>query len=556
MPYADGPDWLVARRGTAFNSFTNIVERLTATPDFELRTGAHALTVEWSGTRRRVEAVVYHDRHRGRTERVAADAVVVACGALNSTKLLFDSACPDFPDGLGNTEGLLGQFLHDHPRSGGRSRRRARCPGWRPASYLTRRPYEVSAPLMATSWTIGNASRWEKALSFTPLKTGVFGVQVFGTMVPTPKNHVRPSPDRRDEFGMAQLEICIDFDKEALENIIDARQHLLSLMEAAGYPCTLHPVVPQLFPGSAVHYGGTARMHRCRDHGVLDAVESPLRHPQPGRDRFQLLHDQLGEEPDPDAHGPVRSRRPPARPGPEARMRSTAVQYGGSVIETRPERTRYHKDVTELEADHPWFRILERVPVGARVLDVGCGSGELGSLLSTRPARVDGLEMNADRAESARRHLRRVVTGTAGPSADGGLDREYDVIVFADVIEHIAVPRATLRWAGGKLAPDGRIIALIPNSANWKFRRKILWGDWSYEETGYFDRDHVRFFDIRTTRELGLRCGLAELDVHYVADKLPKPVNTWRAGAAVAARKRPNLFASHTLIVWQARSGS
>lgn len=237
-------------------------------------------------------------------------------------------------------------------------------------------------------------------------------------------------------------------------------------------------------------------------------------------------------------------------------MKSTPVQYGGSVIETRPERTRYHKDVTELEADHPWFRILERVPVGARVLDVGCGSGELGSLLTTRPARVDGLEMNADRAESARRHLRRVVTGTAGPSADGGLDDDYDVIVFADVIEHIADPEVTLRWAGGKLAPDGRIIALIPNSANWKFRRKILWGDWSYEETGYFDRDHVRFFDIRTTRELGLRCGLAELDVHYVADKLPKPVNTWRAGAAVAARKRPNLFASHTLIVWQARSGS
>jgi SAM-dependent methyltransferase len=237
-------------------------------------------------------------------------------------------------------------------------------------------------------------------------------------------------------------------------------------------------------------------------------------------------------------------------------MTTTAMQDGGPVIETRPERTRYHKDVAALEVDHPWFRILEQVPAGARLLDVGCGSGELGSVLATRAAHVDGLEVNAERAESARLHLRRVVTGSAGPSADQALDDDYDVIVFADVIEHIAYPEPTLRWAVTKLAPAGRIIALIPNSANWKFRRKIIRGDWSYEETGYFDRDHVRFFDIRTTRDLGLRCGLTEIHLDYVPERLPKPVNTWKAGAAIAARKRPNLFASHTLVVWQARSGS
>ena len=116
LPLADGPDWLVARRGTAFNSFTGIVAGLLASPHFELRTDAHVLRLEWSGARRRIEAVVFHDRTTGREERLEADGVVVACGALRSTKLLFDSACPDFPDGLGNTEGLLGQYLHDHPK--------------------------------------------------------------------------------------------------------------------------------------------------------------------------------------------------------------------------------------------------------------------------------------------------------------------------------------------------------------------------------------------------------------------------------------------------------
>jgi cyclopropane fatty-acyl-phospholipid synthase-like methyltransferase len=223
------------------------------------------------------------------------------------------------------------------------------------------------------------------------------------------------------------------------------------------------------------------------------------------------------------------------------------------VIETHPERMRYHKDVTTLETDHPWFRIREHVPRGSRVLDIGCGSGDLGSLLSERPATVDGLEMNADRAESARRYLRTVFTGEAGASIDAELDDPYDVIVFADVLEHIAYPDQTLRWATAKITTEGRIIALIPNSANWKFRRKILFGDWSYADTGYFDRDHLRFFDVRTARELGKRCGLSELEVEFVPERLPKPVNTWTRGAAFAARLRPNLFASHTLVVWQKR---
>jgi choline dehydrogenase-like flavoprotein len=276
MPYADGPRWLIARRGTAFNSFTRIVQPLAASGRFELRTGAHAVSIEWSGAQRRVVGVLYHDRARGHIERLPATAVVVACGALNSTKLLFSSACPDFPDGLGNTEGLLGQYLHDHPREWWTFETDAPLRRLAPASYLTRRPYEVSRPLLASSWTVGNASPRDKVLSFTPLKAAVFGVQVFGTMIPTPKGYVRPSPVRQDEFGVSQLEICIDFDGETITNMVEARQHFLSLMEDAGHRCRLNPVVPQLTPGRAVHYGGTARMHRCREHGVLDEWNRPF----------------------------------------------------------------------------------------------------------------------------------------------------------------------------------------------------------------------------------------------------------------------------------------
>ena len=116
LPLADGPEFLFVRRSTAFNSYANIIRKLTSSPLFTLRTGCAALGLEWSGLRRRVEAVVYHDRGTGHQERLAAVAVIVACGPLGSTKLLFDSACPDFPEGLGNTDGVLGRYLHDHPK--------------------------------------------------------------------------------------------------------------------------------------------------------------------------------------------------------------------------------------------------------------------------------------------------------------------------------------------------------------------------------------------------------------------------------------------------------
>lgn len=270
LPLADGPDYLFSLHGTAFNSYRSIVARLRASPRFRLRTGCRAVALEWSGSARRVRSVLYHRADTGSEERISVSAVVVACGCLSSTKLLFDSACPDFPDGLGNVEGLLGKYLHDHPTEWWSIQLERPIDRLAPAGYLTRRPFEVSQPLMSTSWTIGLASRKDRVLSLVPTKSSRVGVNVFGTMVPGQSHFVRPHAERRDEFDRPQLEIKIDFDAPVLDNVISARQHFVDLMDEAGYPCRLEPVEPKLFPGEAVHFGGTARMHRDPRFGVLD----------------------------------------------------------------------------------------------------------------------------------------------------------------------------------------------------------------------------------------------------------------------------------------------
>jgi choline dehydrogenase-like flavoprotein len=269
-PLADGPPWLLAKRGAAFNSYTNLVLPLLRRPNFKLIMGAHALQLETASAR--VKAVIYHDRKDGSRKRISAAAVVVAAGPLSTPRLLFNSACTDFPEGLGNTEGALGRYLHDHPRDWWTCKLDRPISRLAPSAYLTRLPHRASPPLYGTSWTIGLMPQLrDKLLSFLPLKTHELGVQVFGAMIPTERNYVRPHPDQQDEYGLPDLEICIRYEEEAVQHVIAARERLLALLAEAGYPGRLGETPTEIFPGNSVHYGGAVRMHRSPQYGMADA---------------------------------------------------------------------------------------------------------------------------------------------------------------------------------------------------------------------------------------------------------------------------------------------
>ncbi len=270
MPLADGPPLMLLSRGTAFNSYSVLLEKAHKEGAFELVSGAHVLNLEWDGATRKVVAAVYHDRATGTRKRIQASAFMIACGPLNSPKLLFNSACSDHPNGLGNSSGLLGKYLHDHPKE------------WWPVdletpittlarpAYLTRLPHAKSDPLLACSWTIGHLGMASKINSVLRQKSRSFGVQVFGTMIPKEKYYLRPSADRKDDFGLPVLEVHLEFEPEVQSNIAGARDQLLAVLEDAGYKAKIRELVPQLIPGFAKHFGGAARMHASPTYGVTD----------------------------------------------------------------------------------------------------------------------------------------------------------------------------------------------------------------------------------------------------------------------------------------------
>jgi choline dehydrogenase-like flavoprotein len=269
-PLADGPPNMLVRRGTAFNSYTGIVRSLARLPNFRLQTGAHALQLQWSPGKGRVDGVLYHCRHTGQTQRIEASAVVVACGPLGSAKLLHNSTCSDFPHGLGNSNGVLGCFLHDHPREWWSFEMDRPRKILSPSAYLTRLPYASSAPLMATSWTLGTASMQDRIRSRFGMQATSVGVQMIGTMIPSEACFAKPSATQKDEFGLPALDVRIRYSDAEVHNVVNARQHLMNLLEDAGSRATLGEIVPTLFPGTIAHYGGTARMHANPQFGVVD----------------------------------------------------------------------------------------------------------------------------------------------------------------------------------------------------------------------------------------------------------------------------------------------
>jgi choline dehydrogenase-like flavoprotein len=270
LPVAHGPRWTVRRTGVGFNSFTDIVQPLQRSPHFRLLLGAHALRLEWDGDHRRVTSAIYFDRATCSQRRVSGAAVIVAAGPLASTKLLLDSACSDFPDGLGETDGLLGKYLHDHPYDVGTLELDRPLSSPSQAAVLTRAPYQESQPLLGAACVLGSSSAWDKALTATPFGTKRLGLWIFGTMVPSCQNYVRLDSQSKDEFGLPALAVHIGYDDLVRRNMMAARQRLVAILESAGHPSRVTPTVPTLVPGQSVHYGGTVRMHSSKVCGMLN----------------------------------------------------------------------------------------------------------------------------------------------------------------------------------------------------------------------------------------------------------------------------------------------
>jgi 2-polyprenyl-3-methyl-5-hydroxy-6-metoxy-1,4-benzoquinol methylase len=201
--------------------------------------------------------------------------------------------------------------------------------------------------------------------------------------------------------------------------------------------------------------------------------------------------------------------------------------------------------------------VLAEIADGARVLDVGCATGYLAAELSARGCVVDGIEFDPVAAGQARAHCREVVAGDLeAPLIRAEVERMLagvrpDVVVCADVLEHLRDPWAVLAWLKTLLPPDGRAVISVPNIAHWTARRALLRGRFDYADHGLFDRTHLRFFTRESAAELARRAGLAVLREHPAGAPLPLESRLPALGAVRdrCVRRYPGAFALQFVLV-------
>ncbi len=164
----------------------------------------------------------------------------------------------------------------------------------------------------------------------------------------------------------------------------------------------------------------------------------------------------------------------------------------------------------------------------AALLDIGCSTGALGRELkqTASAALLYGMEFFPRAAQAARQwyrevfeaDLEKVIRAETTLEAILG-NRQFDVIVMGDILEHLSYPEKILLGIKPFLKPGGRLIVSIPNVAFWPIRLRLLLGDFAYSENGIFastanailQKDHLKFYTLETAKQL-LTCNGFTID--------------------------------------------
>ena len=141
--------------------------------------------------------------------------------------------------------------------------------------------------------------------------------------------------------------------------------------------------------------------------------------------------------------------------------------------------------------------LAHHIPAGSSVLDLGCGTGALGRWLVNRGHTVlDGVTFNSAEADIARTNYRQIVEGDLETLdlLTAFASRHYDVIVCADVLEHLKNPAVVLEQCKTLLSPEGRLLISVPNAAYAGLIAELMHGQFRYRDEGLLDKTHLRFF--------------------------------------------------------------
>lgn len=242
----------------------------------------------------RARGVHYLDRLSKAHHEVQAKVIVVAAAALESTRILLNSRTPRFPDGVGNSQGVLGHYLMDHftlEGAGGvlptlKSSRRE--PTGNPCGFLIAKYANIgshknsgflrgyrfdgdsSQDLYGQAFGIpGFGREWRNKVR-TDLPY-YFSFEAQGECLPRHENFVELDPEVKDAWGIPTLRIHASYGENEKAQAKAMRQDIVDVLDALKVENLKPPNDDISIFGKNIHECGTARMGADPKKSVLNA---------------------------------------------------------------------------------------------------------------------------------------------------------------------------------------------------------------------------------------------------------------------------------------------
>ena len=273
-----------------FSSLNATLPAAEKTGRMTLRPFSVVHSVMFDANTRRATGVRIIDAQTKDALEFRARLVFLCASALESSRILLNSANPEFPKGLANSSGELGRNLMDHITSAGAS---AFIPGNEDRLEIGRRPNGTYMPRFRNVKTKhkdflrgygfqGGAHRvgWERGIRQAgfgadfkrtlsqpgPWRFVFYG---FGECLSNPRNYVEINTEKLDAWGIPTLNIHCAWGDNELALCKDMAASAAEMLEVSGGK-DIRPFQLNDPPGLTIHEMGTARMGREAKTSVLN----------------------------------------------------------------------------------------------------------------------------------------------------------------------------------------------------------------------------------------------------------------------------------------------
>jgi 2-polyprenyl-3-methyl-5-hydroxy-6-metoxy-1,4-benzoquinol methylase len=206
------------------------------------------------------------------------------------------------------------------------------------------------------------------------------------------------------------------------------------------------------------------------------------------------------------------------------------------------------------DVNNSWNQLYKYVPEGSRVLDVGCSSGNFGHvLINEKKCDVTGLDIDKEDIARAKKVLTQAFVRNVERDKLDDLG-QFDIVVFADVLEHLLDPLTALEKVKALLKPKGRIVFSIPNMAHASVRLMLLKGFFEYTPIGVLDRTHLHYYDEIEVQHLFAEAKLKIAEISPVTWTYPESKTSeelYNMGLGVIDKKFLESLEQTKAHVWQ-----